>query len=1014
MILFTLKHGYSQTSYLSYPQQLCLDDLYKPISICLNDNIAKCESYCQSVNLPQFFLSNDFTFFVKPLNTNLSPIAQITSKSNNDISKWCTQITFSSSGNYVFELYIERKGWQPYCGINSPINNTCHDTLFIGSIIINISNSNLCNNYIEDTICNLIKNASFEDYVTCPNYNSNNVLSNIVDHWIKPYSNSFPLFFNLDCNNLQISRNEISSNFYHPFPSVASQPFPSGRGIIGCGYNLYSIPLSHAQNLNLCNSQKYKFSFYCMRAKNYSLNSFSNIGIYTGNGTLPLAGNFTTTPVGFNKILEIPITDFTNYFNWHQFSYTFTNIGNTNAFIFQNTQSINSADLFFDNLSLIPVDTVIFNTQLIGNRCDSAEMILNIPGCYGPYNLDVVVNSDTIHYNQVQDGHTVKIPLAKNNVVKVLSITNSLGCATILNTSDTLIVNNSGDASFTSTDFCEGQTNTITFLGDTGIFSLVNNTTSATINPNTGIINGAQGGDMFIISHAVCLDTVYDTIQCFKNSAMFTSSDICVGSVNTISITGTTGGIFSLLPPTNGATINASTGVISGATLGNSYTIKYKVGNPCPDSLTQTIQVVAIEDPSFVASDFCINATNSIVVTGSQNGVFSFSPSPTDGATINNLTGIISNATAGNSYSVKYVTSGLCKDSSTQVVNSLSIPTVSLTSSGGDLCGNDSVPITLNFTGNSPWSITYTDGTNNYTLSNITSTPYTIYAKTLGTYKVISVADNQCSNNINPSEVTITGDSVEIFSSTNTGCEPQEVKFWSNVNGLNGDCVWSFGDGSNDVNICDTVTHTYQLFGSYTVKLEVESSKCKKTVIIPNFIDIKPNPTAIFYFTPQNPSVLNNTVVFTNSSINNIQNIWTLNSNITDTIINPTIKLPATIGNHEVCLVVMNNFNCYDTICKEIYVLDESLFYIPNAFVPNNDGLNDIFKPVISNASNYNFKIFNRWGKLIFETNDYNEGWDGTYKGSLAENGVYTYRMTYRFKGNYDDQYLTGHFTLLR
>lgn len=519
---------------------------------------------------------------------------------------------------------------------------------------------------------------------------------------------------------------------------------------------------------------------------------------------------------------------------------------------------------------------------------------------------------------------------------------------------------------------------------------------------------------MFIISHAVCLDTVYDTIQCFKNSALFTSSDICVGSVNTISITGTTGGIFSLLPPTNGATINASTGIISGATLGNSYTIKYKVGNPCPDSLTQTIQVVAIEDPSFVASDFCINATNSIVVTGSQNGVFSFSPSPTDGATINNLTGIINNATAGNSYSVKYVTSGLCKDSSSQVVNSLSIPTVSLTSSGGDLCGNDSIPITLNFTGNSPWSITYTDGTNNYTLSNITSTPYTIYAKTLGKYKVISVADNQCSNNTNPSEIEIKGDSVEIFSSTNTGCEPQEVKFWSNVNGLNGDCVWNFGDNSNDVNICDTVTHTYQSFGSYTVKLQVSSPKCKDTVIVPNFIDIKPNPTAVFYFTPQNPSVLNNTVVFTNSSINNIKNIWTLNSNITDTIINPTIKLPATVGNNEVCLVVTNNFNCYDTICKEIYVLDESLFYIPNAFVPNNDGLNDIFKPVISNASNYNFKIFNRWGKLIFETNDYTEGWDGTYKGSLAENGVYTYRMTYRFKGNYDDQYLTGHFTLLR
>jgi gliding motility-associated-like protein len=135
---------------------------------------------------------------------------------------------------------------------------------------------------------------------------------------------------------------------------------------------------------------------------------------------------------------------------------------------------------------------------------------------------------------------------------------------------------------------------------------------------------------------------------------------------------------------------------------------------------------------------------------------------------------------------------------------------------------------------------------------------------------------------------------------------------------------------------------------------------------------------------------------------------------LVDTILEPSITLPAIIRDHEVCLVVRNNFNCFDTICNDIYVLNESLFYIPNAFVPNNDGLNDIFKPVISNTSIYNFKIFNRWGKLIFETNDTNGGWDGTYKGLEVNTGIYTYRMTYRFKGNYDDQYLTGHFTLLK
>jgi len=294
------------------------------------------------------------------------------------------------------------------------------------------------------------------------------------------------------------------------------------------------------------------------------------------------------------------------------------------------------------------------------------------------------------------------------------------------------------------------------------------------------------------------------------------------------------------------------------------------------------------------------------------------------------------------------------------------------------------------------------------------SSPYTIQAKTLGTYQIIDVTDAQCSNNKDTNKVQIKGDSVIIHSDLTSGCEPQQVKFWSNVNGLNGDCVWNFGDGSNEVNVCDTITHTYYSTGAYGITLRVSSNKCKDTVIIPNYINIKPNPTAVFYFTPQNPSVLNNTIDLTNNSINNINNIWYLNTNLIDTIIAPKITLPAVIGNHEVCLIVQNNFGCYDTLCNDVYVLDESLFYIPNAFIPNNDGLNDIFKPIISNTSNYNFKIFNRWGKLIFETNDTNEGWDGTYKSQLAEIGIYTYKITYRFKNNYDDQYLTGHFSLLK
>jgi len=72
-------------------------------------------------------------------------------------------------------------------------------------------------------------------------------------------------------------------------------------------------------------------------------------------------------------------------------------------------------------------------------------------------------------------------------------------------------------------------------------------------------------------------------------------------------------------------------------------------------------------------------------------------------------------------------------------------------------------------------------------------------------------------------------------------------------------------------------------------------------------------------------------------------------------------------------------------------------FYLPNAFTPNGDGLNDEFKPVqrYDLVKRYHLYIYNRWGQFIFETSDINTGWDGTYKGKPAEQGAYVYKIVY-------------------
>lgn len=920
----------------------------------------------------------------------------------NKIDDYCWNVVYLDSGNYLLNIIVKIRDGRDinaqsgYCFPQFNKDTTyilsCGVESIWQSFVVQVKDSYSCNNYVTDS-CNFIKNGGFDDYTTCPTEaDKYGVNINYLQDWnyATSQNNWYDPGIHHDCG-------DFFGEYEYTFPD---QPLPSGGG-----YVRFLSRDGLGQKVDLCPNQKYEYGAYIMKGGK-STSTPSGSFVISGVNTVNFPTSNTITPLS-----QISGSLINLYYDWTYFTNTFTTSTSYNGITIKSSPG---SPIFVDNLHLKPVDTVIFSTQLISNRCDSAEMLLNIPGCYGPYDLAVVVNQDTIQFVQIQDGYTVRIPLAQNNIVKVLSITNSLGCATILNSSDTLVVNNGGNADFSSSDFCEGQTNIITFLADTGTFSLVNNTTGAIINPNTGIITGASGNQTFIIRHIVCVDTVYDTIRSLASSAAFTSTNICVGGTNVVNISGTTGGIFSLVPPTNGATININTGVISGGIVGNNYTIKYVVNGMCPDSTTQTIQVVAIEDPSFVATNFCINGNNTITITGTPNGTFSFSPLPSDGATINSSTGIISNATVGNSYRIKYVTPGTCSDSSYQTVVCNNNPTVAISGGVGDLCVDDSVKIDITLTGIAPWSVGFRESNNAPTFYNITMPTHSFWVDSIGDYWISSVQDsNKCFSDPDSTIVKVKGDSILVFADADTSCVPATVMFTTNYTGSAGDCLWNFGDGSS-INLCDTVYHTYSYAGSFSIYLNVSSSKCLATFNQQNFVFVADTPKANFYVIPQRPTVVNNTVSITNTSVDNLINEWFLNNGYVTGIINPSLALPASVGQNLICLQVENQFTCKDTTCIKVDVFDESLIYIPNAFNPNKDGLNELFLPVLSNVQFYKLQLFNRWGQLLFETEDVLEGWNGTFKGDDCRAGVYTYKMTYRFKGNYDDQYLTGHFTLLR
>ena len=92
--------------------------------------------------------------------------------------------------------------------------------------------------------------------------------------------------------------------------------------------------------------------------------------------------------------------------------------------------------------------------------------------------------------------------------------------------------------------------------------------------------------------------------------------------------------------------------------------------------------------------------------------------------------------------------------------------------------------------------------------------------------------------------------------------------------------------------------------------------------------------------------------------------------------------------------MVMDDIGCFDLDTVKLRVLEGPTFYVPSAFTPNGDGLNDIFRPTaVGIAKLEYFSIFNRWGELVYETHDINQGWDGIYKGVKQPIGNYVWKL---------------------
>ncbi|HLK30548.1 MAG TPA: PKD domain-containing protein [Puia sp.] len=250
------------------------------------------------------------------------------------------------------------------------------------------------------------------------------------------------------------------------------------------------------------------------------------------------------------------------------------------------------------------------------------------------------------------------------------------------------------------------------------------------------------------------------------------------------------------------------------------------------------------------------------------------------------------------------------------------------------------------------------------------------------------------------------------FQTPPAGCAPYTAVF-TNTSLAGQQFFWDFGDGSTSTDV--NPTHQYVNVGSYTIRLTViDSNTCNIIDSTKTTIIVSDKPHAALTTTPV-PPVANTPNVFYNSSTGAVLFKWffgdgdSTTRTTTDTVIHQYNKT----GTFNACLIAYNQYGCADRACLPVDVIVNPLFDVPNAFTPGRFGDNSIVKVRGFGISKLMFRIYNRWGQKIFESNDQNIGWDGTFKGAPQPVDVYAYVVEVEF---FDGKRATkkGDITLIR
>ena len=436
------------------------------------------------------------------------------------------------------------------------------------------------------------------------------------------------------------------------------------------------------------------------------------------------------------------------------------------------------------------------------------------------------------------------------------------------------------------------------------------------------------------------------------------------------------------------------------------YTVTVRDINSCETTGIDSIHVFPI--PALVVSGATVCLNEKAVLKA--NGAYSYNWTGPGFFSSTSASPVITNATnvSPNQYTVLASSVNNCTAIAFVNLVTLPLPVPSLTVSAQRVCANSTLYLQggggILFKWEGPGNLTYNEK------------DVTVVASNPGGSLMYSLTVVDALGCKSGTSTSVRVDPVpfgNLFKTNPNECVPfcTEYKFISGGPNSIINCVWSL---NNEVTTGTSFKKCYSEPGTFTLNgIFTDSNQCNSSI---NFIvNALPKPRADFSYSPHAPIENTEPVFFTNTSSGEglRQYNWFFTDNDHKSSDKNSNWFYRESGIYPVALVVSNAWGCADSIVKNIKVEADFHIYVPNAFTPNDDDLNEIFLPVGRGIKNYHLSVFNRWGILLFESSELQTGWDGSFRGEACKMDTYEWKINISSEGG-ETKEMKGHVNLMR